>query len=88
MRATEGQELFFVEHHLFAGHAVDGVGLHQEDRFFGADFLAQAAVDASEHVDLKFFWAFFNVACAGQAVGSGRGDADGFGRADKLAKLA
>ena len=54
MHAAQLVELLLVVDHLGAGDAGDRVIFPQEDGLLGADFLAQAAVDAADHVDLEF----------------------------------
>src|SRR6185436_9190559 len=61
----------------------------QEDRFFGAYFLAITAEDAAEHVDFEFERHLLGVRAVGlEAAVAGRNDPDGLGRTDEFAKLA
>jgi len=86
--ATEFVKLGFVVDHFGAGEAGDGVVLQQEDGFLGADFLAEAAVDAADHVDVEGLGRFFNFGEGGVEGNFAGMDADGAGRADKFAELA
>src|SRR4051794_9296113 len=47
------KQLVLVMHHVFAGEASDGVIFAQEDGLLGTDFLAHAAVDAADHIDIE-----------------------------------
>ena len=47
------EEPLLVVDEFCAGVAREGVVLPQEDRLLGTDLLAEAAVDAAEHVDLE-----------------------------------
>src|SRR5256885_507790 len=58
--SAEFIELGLVVFHLRPRSAGDRVVFAQEDRLLGADFFAQATVDASDHVDLEFLRAFFD----------------------------
>src|SRR5688572_30158424 len=51
--AAQFIKLRLVMHHLLAGDAGDRVILAEEDGLLGTDFLAHAAVDAADHVDLE-----------------------------------
>src|SRR6266487_1215012 len=42
--------VFLVVNHLFARGSGERVIFHEEDRFFGTNFLAIAAEDAAEHI--------------------------------------
>src|SRR5438552_19028344 len=53
MDAAQRQQFFFVINQFFSRRARERVIFHQENGFFGADFLAIAAKDAAQHVDLK-----------------------------------
>src|ERR1022692_3729632 len=87
--AAKREQFFLVVNHLFAAGAGERVVLLQKDRFLRANFLAEAAKDAAQHVDLKFLRHLFRVgAVGGFAKFAGRRDADGFRRANKFAKLA
>src|ERR1700740_3657997 len=55
-------ELLFVMHHLLSGQAGDGVIFAQEDGLFRANFFAQPAVNAADHIDLKRLREFFHLA--------------------------
>src|ERR1051325_304682 len=52
VRAAEGKEFFLVVNQLLAREAGERIVFLQEDRLLRADFLAIAAEDAAEHVDL------------------------------------
>jgi len=85
----QGEEFFLVVDHFVARLSGQRVVLLQEDRLLRADFLAVAAEDASEHVDLEFEAAIFSAfeRSAGDHSG-GRRDPDGLGRTDEFAELA
>ena len=88
-RPAEFVELIFVVHHLGAGVAGHRVLVLEEDRFLRADFLAEPAVNAAEHVDIEGLRGFFDVHAVGLVSGDFAGrDPDGFGRADEFAELA
>ena len=75
--------------HLGAGVAGHRVLVLEEDRFFRADFLAEPAVNAAEHVDVEGLRGFFDVRAVSLVGGDFAGrDADRFGRADEFAELA
>src|SRR5688572_28337447 len=86
--ATKGEQLFLIVNHLFAGGAGQRIILHQKNGFLGTYFLAIAAKDAAQHVDLEFLWRFLDVADFRRARWAGGIDANGFRRAYELAELA
>src|SRR5262245_52438800 len=89
VNATEREEFFFVVNHLRTARAGERIIFLQENRFLGTDFLAEAAEDASQHVDLEFLRHLFRIGTVSDlARRTGRRDLDGFRRADKFAKLA
>src|SRR5688572_7408737 len=88
MNTAEGEQLFLVVDHLFAGLACERVVLHQEDRFLRANLLAIATEDATQHVDFEFPGRFFNVANFRRTRWPRRRDADRLGRAHEFTKLA
>src|SRR4051794_33134709 len=87
MSTAESEELFFVVNEFLPRAAGEGIVLHEEDRFFRADFLAVAAKNAAEHIDLKFFGSFFDIANLGAPFRAGRFDTNGFWRAYEFAQL-
>ena len=89
VNAAEGEEFFFVVNHFRAARAGERIIFLQEDRFFRADFLAEAAEDAPKHVDLEFLRHLLRVRTIRELPRrTGRRDLDGLGRTDKFAKLA
>ena len=70
-----------------AGAGDDVVGA-EIDGLLGADFLAHAAVDAADHVDIKFERALFHLGPFIVGGDFARSDFDGLGWADEFAKLA
>ena len=85
--AADFVEAIFVVHHFLAAGAGDDVVGAEIDGLLGADFLAHAAVDAADHVDIKFLRAFLNLGPFIIAGDFTRRDFDGLGRADEFAKL-
>ncbi len=53
------EEFVFAEYGVFLRGEDKVVVFAHDDGFFGADFLAEAAVDASEHIDFKEFGVAF-----------------------------
>src|SRR5581483_9195929 len=88
MNAAQMEQLFLVVDHLLPARAGQGIILHQKNRLLRADFLAKAAEDAPEHVDLKFLRPLLHVAGLRRAARAGRSDANGLRRADEFAQLA
>src|SRR5208282_497156 len=87
--ATERKELLFVINHLGAAQAGERIILQQENRLFGADLLAVAAVNAAQHVDFKFERHLFRIRPVSHWPGrSRRNDFDGLRRTDKFTELA
>ena len=60
------EKSFLVMHHVSTSEAGDGVIFAQKNRLLRANFLAHAAVDAANHVDIEFLGKFFDL---GKAVG-------------------
>jgi hypothetical protein len=60
----------------------------QEDGFLWANLLTIATENAAKHIDFKLRGFFLNIASFQVHLGSGRRDAYGLGRADKLTELA
>src|SRR6266852_5053362 len=84
VNAAERQQFLFVVDHFFAREADQRIIFHQENRFLRADFLAIAAEDAAQHVNLKFLWRLLDVAHLRRAVRSRRRDPNGLGRTHEL----
>lgn len=53
VNTTQGQQLIFAINHLLSSGSCERVIFHQKNSFFGTNFLAVAAEDAAEHVDVK-----------------------------------
>jgi len=86
--AAEFPEFVDVVNHFCSGEACNGIILSEVDRLLGADFLAEPAIDATDHVDIKTLGAFFYLAPAfigGNFLGV---DGNSAGRANEFAKLA
>ena len=74
--------------HLGAGEAGDGIILAEVDRLLGTDLFAEAAIDATDHIDIECLRAFLHLAPAlvgGNFLGM---DGDRAGRANEFAELA
>src|ERR1700693_4665700 len=85
--AADLQQFVFVMHHLLARESGDSVIFAEKNRLFRANFLAHAAENAADHVDIEFLWIFLDL---GEAVGRWNfpgNDFDRTGRADEFAKL-
>src|SRR5882724_2414100 len=86
--ASEFVETILMIDHLLARVAGHRILVLKEDRFLGADLLAEPAVNAAQHVDVERLRTLFNVLVSG-AIGDLTGcDADCFWRTDELAELA
>lgn len=88
VHAAHFEEFFLFEDELVAAEARYGISILQKYRFLGADFFAESAVDAAQHIELELFGFFFNVGVGGVGVNLLWRDANGLGRADELAQLA
>src|SRR3984893_3643802 len=80
-------KLLFIVNHFLPAQPCYRVIFAQEKRFVGADFFAQPAVDAANHVDLKFLRKFFDLspsALLGNFTGANRYCTR---RTDELAQL-
>src|SRR5438045_1586859 len=66
---AEREEFLFVVDHLFASEAAERIVLLQEDRFLRADFLAEAAENAAEHVDFELLRHLLRVGAVGDFAG-------------------
>src|SRR5208283_4550034 len=88
MHAAEGKQFLLVVDHFLPARAGERIVFHEENRLLRTDFLAEAAEDATEHVDFKLPGRLLYVARLGRTPGTGRRDADGLGGADELAQLA
>src|ERR1017187_5684024 len=89
MDAAQREEFFLVVNHLRAACAGERIILLQENGLLRPDFLAEAAEDAAEHVDLEFERHLLGVRTVGQGTGrAGRNNFDRLGWADEFAKLA
>jgi hypothetical protein len=68
------EELFLAENSLFLGTEDKLIVFAHNDCFFRAHFFAEAAVDASEHIDLELFGVpFFLCRCLAGAHFDGKG---------------
>src|ERR1019366_9756569 len=85
---AEFQQLVLVELQFGAAVAGNRKVVLQEDGFLGTDFLAIAAINTAQHVDDEIVRLFLDVLIGGAFGAAARDDADGLGRADKLAELA
>ena len=74
--------------HLGAIEARDGVILAEENGFFGADLLAETAVDAAGHVDIELLGTLLHLAPFVVLRDFHRLDSDRTWRANELAQLA
>ena len=79
------EELFLVMDHVGAREAGDGVIFAQKNRLLRANFLAHAAVNAANHVDIEFLRKFFHL---GKAVGRWNLAGNNFDRAWRANELA
>ena len=86
--AADLEQFILVIHHLLAGEASDGVIFAQKNRLLRANFLAHAAIDAADHVDIEFLRVLFHFGKAIFRRNLARDDFDGARRADEFAKLA
>src|SRR3989442_11377734 len=85
--AANLEQSVFVMHHLFAGEPGDGVILAKKNGLFRANFLAHAAKNAPDHVDIELLRIFLDF---GETIGRwdfSRNDFDGAWRANKFTKL-
>jgi hypothetical protein len=83
--AAHFKELGLVIDHFLPREAGEGIIFHQENGFLRADFLAETAKDAAQHIDFEFLGRLFDIAGVGRTLGSGRGDANGFWGANEFA---
>src|SRR5438128_1752277 len=87
-RSAEFVETILVVDHLFAGIARHRVLSLKKNRFLGTNFLAKAAVNAAEHIDIESLRPLFNVRAIGLVLGNfAWRDADGFRRTDEFTEL-
>src|SRR6266487_5633687 len=59
--ASDFQQLVFVMHHLSAGESGNGIIFAKINSLFGTNLFAHAAENAADHVDIEFFWIFFDL---------------------------
>src|SRR5882762_1430399 len=85
--AADLQQFVFVMDHLLARESGNGVIFAQKNRLFWANFLAHAAENAADHVDIEFFRIFLDLGEAVVRWNFPRNDFDRAGRADEFAKL-
>lgn len=88
--AAEFVELFLVVDHFFAGVTGRRKDILEDDRLFRADFFAESAVDAAEHIDVELLRCLFDVGAVRIffVVDFAGLHPNGFWRADELAELA
>src|SRR5438132_8051318 len=54
------KEFLLVMHHIRARKSSDRVIFAQKNRLLGTNLFAHAAKNAADHVDIEFFWIFFD----------------------------
>src|SRR5439155_11943283 len=86
--ASQGEQFLFIVNHLIAAGAGERIILHQENGFFRTNLLAIPAENATQHVNLEFFWRLFDIACFRCSCRSWRYYPNGSRRTNKLAQLA
>jgi len=79
------EKSFLVMHHVSTSEAGDGVIFAQKNRLLRANFLAHAAVNAANHVDIEFLGKFFDL---GKAVGRRNLAGNNFDRARRTNEFA
>jgi hypothetical protein len=79
------EKSFLVMHHVSTSEAGDGVIFAQKNRLLRANFLAHAAVNAANHVDIEFLGKFFD---PGKAVGRWNLAGNNFDRARRTNEFA
>src|SRR4051812_24198993 len=85
--AAQLVELLLVVYHLRARDAGDRIVFAQEDRLFGTNLLAHAAVDAADHVDVELLGSLLDLGEPGLTGDFFRFDGDRTRRADELTEL-